>query len=138
MEFRAAGIEEAMRELANRDERFDVVVLDPPALVKSKKALPEGLRKYVAINAAALRLLTPGGLLATATCSHHVDAPLFLDVLRRAAKAAGVRLRLADVLGQGRDHPVLLAARETSYLTLVLAERMDGPPPERAPQETAS
>jgi 23S rRNA (cytosine1962-C5)-methyltransferase len=92
--------------------------------VKSRKTLREGLRKYMQLNAAALSLLEPGGVLATATCSHHVDAPLFLDMLRAAAKEAGHPLRVVEVLGQSRDHPVLLAARETSYLTMVIAERI--------------
>jgi 23S rRNA (cytosine1962-C5)-methyltransferase len=124
VEFRAEEVETALRSLAEETQRFGMIVLDPPALVKSKKALPEGLRKYAQLNAAALRLLEPGGILATATCSHHVDAPLFLDVLRTAAKEAGQPLRIIEVLGQSRDHPVLLAARETAYLTMVIAERI--------------
>jgi 23S rRNA (cytosine1962-C5)-methyltransferase len=134
--FRAAGVEEALRSLDREGERFDIIVLDPPALVKSKKALREGMKKYVALNASAMRLLAPGGAIATATCSHHVDAPLFLEILRTAAKAAGMRFRLVEVLGQSRDHPVLLAARETSYLTMAIAERMDGAPGGAAAQET--
>jgi 23S rRNA (cytosine1962-C5)-methyltransferase len=134
--FRAAGVEEALRSLDREGERFDIIVLDPPALVKSKKALREGMKKYVALNASAMRLLAPGGAIATATCSHHVDAPLFLEILRTAAKAAGMRFRLVEVLGQSRDHPVLLAARETSYLTMAIAERMDGASDGAAAQET--
>jgi 23S rRNA (cytosine1962-C5)-methyltransferase len=97
--------------------------------VKSKKSMAEGLRKYAAVNASAMRLLPSGGTLATATCSHHVDAAAFLDVLRLAAKMAGARFRVVEVMGQGRDHPVLLSARETAYLTMVLAERIDGAEP---------
>ncbi|HEU4334587.1 MAG TPA: class I SAM-dependent rRNA methyltransferase [Candidatus Eisenbacteria bacterium] len=134
--FRAAGVEEALRSLDREGERFDIIVLDPPALVKSKKTLREGMKKYVALNASAMRLLAPGGAIATATCSHHVDAPLFLEILRTAAKTAGIRFRLVDVLGQSRDHPVLLAARETSYLTMAIAERMDGASDGAAAQET--
>jgi 23S rRNA (cytosine1962-C5)-methyltransferase len=123
-EFRAEEVERYLQAAAASEERFGMIVLDPPALVKSRKALQEGLRKYAQLNAAALRLLEPGGILATATCSHHVDAPLFLDVLRSAAKDAGQPLRVIEVMGQSRDHPVLLAARETSYLTMVIAERI--------------
>ena len=101
-----------------------MIVLDPPSLVKSRKTLPEGTAKYEAINAAAMRLLPAGGMLATATCSHHVDAAAFLDILRAAAKRAGATFRIVDVLGQSRDHPVLLSVRESSYLTMVLAERI--------------
>jgi 23S rRNA (cytosine1962-C5)-methyltransferase len=124
IEFRVDEVEQALPALEARGERFGMIILDPPALVKSKKTLQEGLRKYARLNAAALRLLEPGGVLATATCSHHVDAPLFLDVLRTACKDAGQPLRLIETMGQSRDHPVLLAARETSYLTMVIAERI--------------
>jgi len=122
--FREDEVERALEGLAREDARFDMIVLDPPALVRSKKALAEGARKYVAINSAALRLLRPGGTLATGTCSHHVDATAFLEILRAAAKHARTELRLVEVLGQSRDHPVLLSARETSYLTMVMAERI--------------
>jgi 23S rRNA (cytosine1962-C5)-methyltransferase len=123
-EFRVDEVETALRSLDAAGERFGMIILDPPALVKSRKSLKEGLRKYAQLNEAALRLLEPGGVIATATCSHHVDAPLFLDVLRAAAKDAGQPLRMVQVLGQSRDHPVLLSARETSYLTMVIAERI--------------
>jgi len=124
IEFRVEEVEKAIQRLDREEARFDMIVLDPPALVKSRKALDEGVRKYVGLNAAALRLLKPGGTLATATCSHHVDAPAFLEILRAAAKGARTELRLVEVLGQSRDHPVLLAARETAYLTMVIAERI--------------
>ena len=124
LEFRGEEVETFLRAAVAAEERFGMIILDPPALVKSRKALQEGLRKYAQLNAAALRLLEPEGVLATATCSHHVDAPVFLDVLRAAAKDAGQPLRVVEVLGQSRDHPVLLAARETSYLTMVIAERI--------------
>ena len=122
--FLAEGVERALERLHREEARFDMIVLDPPALVRSRKALAEGARKYIAVNSAALQLLKPGGTLATATCSHHVDPEAFLDILRAAAKHARAELRLVDVLGQSRDHPVLLAARETSYLTMVIAERI--------------
>ncbi|MEK7348179.1 MAG: class I SAM-dependent rRNA methyltransferase [Candidatus Eisenbacteria bacterium] len=133
--FREARVEDVLRAFGREEERFDLIVLDPPALVKSRKTLDEGVRKYVTLNASAMRLLAPGGTLATATCSHHVDAPAFLDLLRTAAKMAGARFRLVEVMGQSRDHPVLLAARETSYLTMALAERIDGPTPGGAPSD---
>ena len=122
--FQVEAVERALERLALENARFDMIVLDPPALVRSRKALAEGARKYVAVNSSALQLLKPGGTLATATCSHHVDAEAFLEILRAAAKHARVELRIVDVLGQSRDHPVLLAARETSYLTTVIAERI--------------
>ena len=123
-EFREGGVEDAMDAFERDGARFDLIVLDPPSLVKGRKDLADGVRKYVSVNAQALRLLRPDGVLATATCSHHVDAPLFLDILREASKRAKTELRLVEVMGQSRDHPVLLAARETSYLTMLLLERM--------------
>ncbi len=122
VEFRVSEVEQALEGFERSGERFDMIILDPPAFVKGKKTLDEGARKYVALNSAALRLLKPGGTLATATCSHHVDAEGFLEILRAAAKHARVELRLVEILGQSRDHPILLAARETSYLTMAIAE----------------
>ncbi|HYQ96554.1 MAG TPA: class I SAM-dependent rRNA methyltransferase [Candidatus Eisenbacteria bacterium] len=124
VQFRVEEVERALEGFGREEARFDMIILDPPALVRSRKALAEGARKYVAINSAALQLLKPGGTIATATCSHHVDQEAFLEILRAAAKHARTELRLVRVLGQSRDHPILLSARETSYLTLVIAERI--------------
>ena len=121
--FEVEEVESALERLEG-EERFDMILLDPPSLVKSRKSFREGVAKLEALNAAAMRLLPPGGILATSSCSHHVDAPAFQDLLRAAAKRAGAAFRLVDILGQSRDHPVLLAARETSYLTLALLERI--------------
>ena len=89
IDFRVQEVERALDGFAREEARFDMIVLDPPALVRSRKALEEGARKYVAINSAALQLLKSGGTLATATCSHHVDAEGFLEILR-----ANPRLRM--------------------------------------------
>ncbi len=124
IQFRVDDVERALSGFAREGTHFDMIILDPPALVRSRKALAEGARKYGSINSAALQVLKPGGTLATATCSHHVDAEAFLEILRAAAKHARADLRVVEVLGQSRDHPVLLAARETSYLTMVIAERI--------------
>ncbi len=124
VKFREEEVEQAIPRLDREGERFDLIVLDPPSLVRSRKTFREGATKYSKLNAGAIRLLKPGGILATATCSHHVDAPAFLDILRDAAKRAVAAFRVVRVLGQSRDHPVLLAASETAYLTMVLAERI--------------
>lgn len=123
VEFVVEEVESALGRLG-AEERFDMILLDPPSLVKSRKTFREGAAKYEALNASAMRLLPPDGILATSTCSHHVDAPVFQDILRAAAKRAGASFRVIEVMGQSRDHPVLLAARETSYLTLLLLERI--------------
>jgi 23S rRNA (cytosine1962-C5)-methyltransferase len=124
VEFVEEEVESALRRLGEGAERFDMILLDPPSLVKSRKTFREGVAKYEALNTSAMRLLPPGGILATSTCSHHVDAPVFQEILRAAAKRAGATFRLVEVMGQSRDHPVLLAARETAYLTLALMERV--------------
>lgn len=124
IEFREQEVETALEGFEGAGERFDLIVMDPPSLVKSRKTLREGAAKYEMLNASAMRLLPTGGMLATASCSHHVDATAFLEILREAAKRAGVVFRVVEVRGQSRDHPMLLAAKETSYLTMVLAERI--------------
>jgi 23S rRNA (cytosine1962-C5)-methyltransferase len=124
VEFVVEEVESVLERLAGAPERFDMILLDPPSLVKSRKTFREGAAKLEALNASAMRLVPAGGLLATSTCSHHVDAPTFLDLLRAAAKRAGAVFRVVDVMGQSRDHPVLLAAKETAYLTLALLERV--------------
>ena len=124
VEFQEAEVEATLERFSREGERFDMIVLDPPSLVKNRKSIREGAAKYQSLNTAAIRLLEPGGILATASCSHHVDAPAFHDILRAAARRAGAAFRLVETRGQSRDHPVLLAARETSYLTLVIAERI--------------
>ena len=98
---------------------YDFVVLDPPAFVKSKAKLKEGLRGYREINAHAVKITREGGLLATSSCSHHVDRAAFLEMLHLAAKDAGRNVRVLELRSQGRDHPVLLSMPETEYLKCV-------------------
>lgn len=98
---------------------YDFVVLDPPAFVKSSAKLREGLRGYRETNAGAMRLIRPGGFLATSSCSYHVDRVTFLDMLHSAAREAGRSPRVLEVRAQSRDHPVLLSVPETAYLTCV-------------------
>ncbi len=124
VEFREAEVESALEQFELDGHRFELIVIDPPSLVKSRKTFREGAAKYEALNASAMRLIPSGGMLASASCSHHVDATSFLDILRAAAKRAGAAFRVVEVRGQSRDHPMLLAVRETSYLTMVLAERI--------------
>ena len=113
---------DALRDLESRGERFGVVVLDPPPFTRSKSAVEAAARGYKEINLRALRLLEPGGLLATFSCSHHVTPAVFEDICRQAAGDAGVRPRILSTLTQNRDHPVLLTVPETRYLTGLLLE----------------
>lgn len=97
-------------------QRFDVVVVDPPAFAKAKGQLPAALRGYHEINRRAMQLLAPGGHLVTASCSFHLRLPAFLDMLAGAARRSGRRFRLDQVLGQPVDHPELITVPETGYL----------------------
>jgi len=102
--------------------RPDMILLDPPSLVPSKKHLAKALRTYARLNSLALKALPAGGLLATSTCSHHVGREEFLGMLRFAQAKARISARLVALRGQAADHPVLLAMPETEYLRFALLE----------------
>lgn len=123
--WREADAFEELRRLERAGERFDIIALDPPAFAKTKSAVPQALRGYHEINLRAMRLLAPGGVLVTASCSWHVSRPRFLEMLAAAGADSGRRLVLREVLGQGVDHPELITVPETGYLkgaVLVAAE----------------
>lgn len=120
--FNKADVFDYLREADKKKERFDVVVLDPPAFVKSKKEINDAVRGYREINLTAMKLLNDGGILVTSSCSHHVDRELFTDILVKAAKDADRTVRLLEFRSQGRDHPVLLPMRETEYLKCAFLE----------------
>jgi 23S rRNA (cytosine1962-C5)-methyltransferase len=107
---------ERLRQLERSRERFDFIVLDPPAFAKSRATVAPALRGYREINLRAMRILAPGGRLLTASCSFHVQLPQFLGMLHEAAGDSGRRITLEQVLGQGEDHPVVLTIPETGYL----------------------
>jgi 23S rRNA (cytosine1962-C5)-methyltransferase len=116
IEWRLGDAFETLRTFARARDRFDTIVLDPPAFAKSRSAVAAALRGYHEINLRAMRCLTPGGILLTASCSAHVRLPEFLGMLADAAGDSGRRVLLRQVLGQGEDHPVVLTIPETSYL----------------------
>ncbi|MCK6488085.1 MAG: class I SAM-dependent rRNA methyltransferase [Planctomycetes bacterium] len=97
-------------------ERFDVVVLDPPSFTRNRASVPQAMAGYKEIHLRGLRRLAPGGRLLTFTCSHHIDARSFLDMVLDAASDARRTLRLEAVLGASPDHPVLPAVPESEYL----------------------
>lgn len=107
---------ETLRTLERSRERFDFVVLDPPAFAKSRASVPAALRGYREINLRAMRILAPAGTLLTASCSFHVQPSQFFGMLAEAAGDSGRRITLQQVLGQGEDHPVVLTIPETGYL----------------------
>jgi 23S rRNA (cytosine1962-C5)-methyltransferase len=105
-----------LRDLERRGERFDTIVLDPPAFAKQKRSLPRAVAAYKEINLRAARLLAPGGRLLTCSCSFHVPRSRFLAMLATAAADSGRRLALEAALGQAADHPEILTIPETGYL----------------------
>lgn len=122
--FDEGDAEAALESFAGLQQPFkpDFIVLDPPSLVPAKKHLPKALRLYAKLNAAALKALPRGGLLATATCSHHVSRENFIALLRDAQQKAQRSARLIALRGQSADHPILLAMPETEYLHFALLE----------------
>jgi 23S rRNA (cytosine1962-C5)-methyltransferase len=114
-----------LRELDRRDERFATIVLDPPAFAKTKASVPRALAGYKEINLRAMRLLAPGGVLFTCSCSYHVSRAVFGDMVADAARDAGRRLVLLQVSGAGRDHPELVTVPETGYLKGALLRAVD-------------
>jgi len=107
---------DVLRSLVTSGERFDTIILDPPAFAKNRTALPGALRGYKEINLRALKLLTPGGTLVTASCSYHLSEPDFEDVLRSAAADARRSVHVLARGSQAPDHPILLGMPETAYL----------------------
>lgn len=114
--FREGNAFDELRALERNKEKYDLIVLDPPAFTKSRRALEGAVRGYKEINLRAMKLLPPGGFLVTCTCSYHMGESRFLEVITDAAQDAGRQLRLVDLRRQSRDHPVLLASAETHYL----------------------
>ncbi len=124
LDVREANVFDELREFDRADERFDTIVLDPPAFAKNKAALAKALAGYKEINLRALRLLTPGGYLVTCTCSYHVDEATFGEVVLDAALDAGATVSVVEKRMQGRDHPVLLGVPETYYLKCLILRRL--------------
>lgn len=104
---------------------YDTIVLDPPAFAKTRASVPSAIRGYKEINLRAMRLLRPGGILLTASCSFHVTIPLFLEMLRSAAADSGRRIALRELRGQPLDHPEILGIPETAYLKSAVLEALD-------------
>ncbi|HYU90860.1 MAG TPA: class I SAM-dependent rRNA methyltransferase [Gemmatimonadales bacterium] len=123
--WREANAFDLLRELERREELFDTIVLDPPAFAKAKQSVARALAGYKEINLRAMRLVAPGGVLFTCSCSYHVSRAVFLDMLGDAARDAGRRLQLIAITGAGRDHPELVNVPETGYLKGALLRAVD-------------
>ncbi len=109
-----------LREYAAANRRYDTVVLDPPAFAKTKRDLDKALGGYKELNLRAMKMLRPGGILVTCSCSFHVSAADFLKVVADAAQDAHKSLRVVEHRGASKDHPILLNVPETSYLQCLI------------------
>jgi 23S rRNA (cytosine1962-C5)-methyltransferase len=124
VEARAMNVFDELRELERRGERFDTIVLDPPAFAKNKAAIPKALSGYKEINLRALKLLPPGGFLITCSCSYNVSEAAFAEVIAAAAIDAHADVTVVEKRMQGRDHPVLMTAPETFYLKCFILRKL--------------
>ena len=121
---RAMNVFDELRELERRGERFDTIVLDPPAFAKNKASIPKALAGYKEINLRALKLLEPGGYLVTCSCSYNVSEAAFADVIASAAADAHADVAVVEKRMQGRDHPVLMTVPETYYLKCFILRKL--------------
>jgi len=104
------------RELESAEKKYDFIVLDPPAFVKSASKIKEAIKAYRELNEMSMKLIKPGGMLATSSCSYHLSKEIFGDMLHSAGRNAKRSLRLLEMRSQSPDHPVLLSMPETEYL----------------------
>lgn len=123
-EFKVANAFDFLRDQASKKELYDLIILDPPAFTKSKQTLDNAIRGYKEINLRAMKLLPPGGILVTCSCSHHLTPDLFWDVINIAAADNKRRVRLLERRTQNLDHPVLVGVPETEYLKCYIFEMM--------------
>ena len=127
IEWREANAFDLLRELERRGERFDTIVLDPPAFAKTKANLARAVAGYKEINLRAMKILAPGGVLFTSSCSYHVSRDLFNAMLADAARDSGRRIQFLGATGAAGDHPELLNVPETGYLKGVLLTALSLP-----------
>ena len=124
-DFREANVFNALRELETSGERFDTIVLDPPAFAKNRASVAAAARGYKEINLRAIKLLNPGGVLITCTCSYHMSEELFLKLIAEAANDAHRRVQMVEKRTQASDHPIIFGVPETYYLKCVIARVID-------------
>jgi 23S rRNA (cytosine1962-C5)-methyltransferase len=120
VEFRCHNVFDSLREMESTAERFDTIILDPPAFARNRASVKAAVRGYKEINLRALKLLNPGGVLVTCSCSYHLSEELFLEIIAAAALDARRRVQIIEKRGQSSDHPVLLGVPETHYLKCVI------------------
>ena len=121
IEWIEANAFDLLKDYAASGQQYDTIVLDPPAFAKTKRDLDAAMRGYKELNLRALKMLRPGGILVTCSCSYHVSQSAFLEILSDSARDARRTLRLIEIRGQAKDHPILLNIPETAYLKCVIA-----------------
>lgn len=125
VEFQTANVFDALREYEQSGEKFDTIVLDPPAFVKTRSALKSAVRGYKEINLRALKLLNKNGILVTCSCSYHFSEEIFLQTLDEAVRDAKRRVQLVEKRMQAFDHPILIGTPETYYLKCFILKVID-------------
>jgi 23S rRNA (cytosine1962-C5)-methyltransferase len=121
---RTGNVFDELRGLERTRQRFDTIVLDPPAFAKSKAAVAHARAGYKEINLRALKMLAPGGTLVSCSCSYNVSEAMFAEIVHEAAVDAGVHVTVVEKRMQGRDHPVLLGVPETYYLKCFILRKL--------------
>lgn len=125
VQFRSADVFDLLPALEEAGERFDVVILDPPAFTKSRSSIRSAVRGYREINLRGCRLVRNGGFLVTCSCSHFMDPQLFADTIKEAARGAHRRLRQVEFRTQAPDHPILWASDSSYYLKFYIFQVCD-------------
>jgi 23S rRNA (cytosine1962-C5)-methyltransferase len=121
---RVGNVFDVLRLFERAGERFDTIVLDPPAFAKTKSAVAKAMAGYKEINLRALRLLNPGGILVTCSCSYHISEATFGEIIYAAAADVRATVSVVEKRMQSRDHPVLLGVPETYYLKCFVLRRL--------------
>ena len=114
--FIAANVFDVLTEKSRSGEKYDVIILDPPAFTKSRSTVEKARRGYKEINLRAMKMIEPGGFLITCSCSQHILPQMFQEIVLDAANDARVQLRQIEFRTQGKDHPILPSSQETQYL----------------------
>jgi 23S rRNA (cytosine1962-C5)-methyltransferase len=122
VEWVEANVFDFLKEAESNEERYDLIVLDPPSFTRSKRAVKDAMRGYKEIHLRSLKMLEPGGRLATYTCSHHVGRPEFLEMLCGASVDAKRSIRQVEAHTQRADHPIVITIPETEYLKGIVVE----------------
>ena len=125
LDVREANVFDELRRLERAGERYDTIVLDPPAFAKNKASVPGAVSGYKEINLRAMHLLNPGGHLVTCSCSYNIDEAMFADILHAASADSRTPVTVVEKRQQGRDHPVLLGVPETYYLKCFILRRVE-------------